>query len=351
MSKRLRIFYVLALALSSIQLGAQDIHFSQFYMSPLNLNPALTGVMNCNTRFVANYRNQWAAVLKGAAYNTYSASFDQKMPVGRYDYFGYGADFVGDKAGTVDFATVAGNLSASYSKRLAGNRKQSHYLTFGAQAGFAQKSIDFIKAQWPSQNLNGEFAGIGSPTGEINLPEGNFSFIDLNGGLLWFSIFDEYTNVYGGFSFSHLNQANQSFYRENVFIPYYTKLTFHAGGQFQMVDRISLIPGLVIFKQGPSFELNGGASARFALGDSRMNNQSFQAGLWLRLANHFEDPVTTDAVILSTRFDYENFGIGFSYDINVSTLRAASNANGAFEFSMIYNICGPEKRAVFCPSF
>jgi len=67
---------------------AQDIHFSQFYMSPLNLNPALTGVMNCNTRMVANYRNQWAAVLQANAYNTYSVSYDQKIPVGRSDYFG-----------------------------------------------------------------------------------------------------------------------------------------------------------------------------------------------------------------------------------------------------------------------
>ena len=41
-----------ALVVSSAM--AQDIHFSQFYSSPLNLNPALTGVMNCNQRVVAN---------------------------------------------------------------------------------------------------------------------------------------------------------------------------------------------------------------------------------------------------------------------------------------------------------
>ena len=65
--------FVIGIALFvGIGLNAQDIHFSQFYMSPLNLNPALTGVMNCNTRFVGNYRNQWASVLKSNAYNTYS---------------------------------------------------------------------------------------------------------------------------------------------------------------------------------------------------------------------------------------------------------------------------------------
>ena len=62
-------FYALCLTmmLAAVAVQAQDIHFSQFYQSPLNLNPALTGVMNCNHRIVANYRNQWASVLKSNA--------------------------------------------------------------------------------------------------------------------------------------------------------------------------------------------------------------------------------------------------------------------------------------------
>ena len=78
---------------------AQDIHFSQFYLSPLNLNPAMTGVMNCNIRLVANYRNQWASVLRSNAFRTYSVSYDQRIPVGRNDFFGIGGTFWGDRAG------------------------------------------------------------------------------------------------------------------------------------------------------------------------------------------------------------------------------------------------------------
>ena len=58
-----------------------------------------------------------------------------------------------------------------------------------------------------------------------------------------------------------------------------------------------------------------------------------------------------DALILSMRFDWRQFGLGFSYDVNLSELKAASNGNGAFEFSLIYSVCGPEKRHVFCPKF
>ena len=54
---------VVVLGLVVFNLNSQDIHFSQFYMSPLNLNPAMTGVMNGNIRLTGNYWNQWASVL------------------------------------------------------------------------------------------------------------------------------------------------------------------------------------------------------------------------------------------------------------------------------------------------
>jgi len=61
-------------------------------------------------------------------------SFDQKIPVGRYDYFGFGGTFWGDKAGSLDFSTIQFKLSGSYSKRMAGTRTSAQYLVFGAEA-------------------------------------------------------------------------------------------------------------------------------------------------------------------------------------------------------------------------
>lgn len=333
--------------LSVSALQAQDIHFSQFYQSPLNLNPALTGVMNCNHRIVANYRNQWASVLKSNAYNTYSASYDQKVPVGRYDYFGVGGTLWGDKAGASEFATLQGRLSGSYAKKMGGYRRKAHYLSLGADIGVSQRSINSQNLQWPSQNNgNGQF----DPTknGEI-IADPNFLFVDLSAGALWFSVFDQYTNFYFGGAFSHLNRANQSF--ENQNIPLYSKFTFHAGGEFMTANKFGLVPGVVAFLQGPSFQVNAGTSFKFLLGNSRRYHQAFQFGVWARVANKLQSAKLMDALILSTKFDYEQFNIGFSYDINTSSLNTASNGNGAFEFSMVYKICGPERRGVYCPNF
>lgn len=343
----LHILTVCLVALSAVATQAQDIHFSQFYQSPLNLNPAMTGVMNCNHRLVANYRNQWASVLKSNAYNTYSASYDQKIPVGRYDYFGLGGTLWGDKAGASEFATLQGRISGSYAKKMGGYRRKAHYLSFGADIGVSQRSINSQNLQWPSQNNgNGQFNG--NLPGEI-IADPNFLFVDMSAGALWFSVFDANTNFYFGGAFSHLNRANQSF--DNANIPLYSKFTFHAGGEFLAGQKFGLVPGVVTFLQGPSFQVNAGTSFKFLLGNSRRYHQAFQFGVWGRVANKLQSSKLLDALILSTRFDYEQFNIGFSYDINTSSLNTASNGNGAFEFSLVYKICGPERRGVYCPNF
>jgi type IX secretion system PorP/SprF family membrane protein len=288
----------------------------------------------------------WSPTTAINAYNTYSASYDQKIPVGRYDYFGVGGTLWGDKAGASEFATLQARLSGSYAKKMGGYRKKAHYLVLGADAGISQRSINSANLQWPSQNDNGQFnpnlAG-----GIINDP--NFWFMDVSAGALWFSVFDQNNNFYFGGAFSHLNRANQSF--DNANIPLYSKFTFHAGGEFLTGQRFGLVPGVVTFFQGPSWQLNVGNSFKFLLGNSRRYNQAFQIGAWARFANKLADEKLMDALILSTRFDYEQFTIGFSYDVNTSSLSTASNGNGAFEFSLVYKICGPERRGVYCPNF
>jgi type IX secretion system PorP/SprF family membrane protein len=349
MTKRLAFYLSLVFILTVTVVRGQDIHFSQFYMSPLTLNPALTGVMNCNTRIVGNYRNQWASVLGKSAYNTYNLSYDQKMPVGRYDYFGFGGTLWSDVAGSLDFQTLTLKLSGAYSRRVGGDRRKSHYLVMGAEVGASQRSIDYVNAQWPLQVQDGEFCPT-CPSQEPNDLPDNFLFGDVGLGLLWFSVLNKHTNFYFGGAINHLNQANLSFYRDYEGVEkYYTKMVFHAGGEFPMSNSVSLVPGAVFFNQGPSLEINAGNSFRFNLENS--DDQSFQFGGWIRLARHFEKPLLVDAFILSTRFDYSNWGIGFSYDINVSSLSQESRGNGGFEFSMIYLVCGPQNRGVYCPKF
>src|SRR5512140_3855896 len=78
---------------------AQDPSFSQFFSSPLNVNPALTGNINGEWRAISNFRSQYAG--PAYPYQTGTVSFDAKILPDRIpeDHtFGLGTMFMYDKA-------------------------------------------------------------------------------------------------------------------------------------------------------------------------------------------------------------------------------------------------------------
>ncbi len=62
---------------TSIQ--AQDLHFSQFFNSPLTTNPANTGfIPDGDYRLGINYRDQWSSIM-AVPYKTMSAFGDMQI--------------------------------------------------------------------------------------------------------------------------------------------------------------------------------------------------------------------------------------------------------------------------------
>jgi len=328
----------------SISIGAQDIHFSQFYQSPLNLNPALTGVMRSNQRFIANYRNQWASALGANAYNTYSASYDTKIPVGTYDYFGIGGSFWGDVAGASRFGQNSARLSTSFSYYVNGGFNSAHYLTAGFDVGLVQRRVRTGDLRWPAQH-----DGNGGFLNDLSLGEtidnNNITYPDVGLGLMWFSVFDEFNSFYVGIAAAHLNEANVSFLNRDASI--YRRYTLHGGGEYQINNRFGLVPGFVVMVQGPHREYNAGTSFKFGVGEE--SNEFFQVGIWGRLGTQDEGGLHSDAVIFSTKFDSGNYGIGFSYDFTTSEFKQAGTANGSFELSFTYLINRTDARKFWYP--
>ena len=62
-----------------------------------------------------------------------------------------------------------------------------------------------------------------------------------------------------------------------------------------------------------------------------------------------------DAIIPVVKLDYEPFSIAFSYDMNISQLRTASQGRGGFEISLGYtgflNNDNSTKAVLRCPRF
>ena len=57
--------------------NAQDYHLSQYFSTPLLLNPALTANIDGPYRITGTYRRQWWQ--NGFPYNTYTAGFEAKL--------------------------------------------------------------------------------------------------------------------------------------------------------------------------------------------------------------------------------------------------------------------------------
>ena len=96
---------------------AQDPHFSQFFSSPLTLNPAFTGKFDGQVRAAANYRNQWPTI--NQAYETGTASVDFPILGGHIpstDIWGLGFMAFTDKSAAGAVAFNYFSVSTAYHK-------------------------------------------------------------------------------------------------------------------------------------------------------------------------------------------------------------------------------------------
>ncbi len=326
---------------------AQDFHFSQFYMSPLSLNPALTGAFGGTVRVNAIMRDQWSwaagthATSAGLGYRTIGASFDANILRGSLpadDYVGLGAYVYSDKAGDAAFGPTEFSGIMSYHKSL-GNKRNPQYVSIGIQGTYAQWSLDgqalYFEDQYDPNLWDGSYNSLpaGTSVDHANLIQSVNNF-DVSSGLLWYaSPSDALSSVYAGVGMAHLIRTPVSFLDgggTSVSARLYSKLTLHAGGEITFNDQFAMLPSVIYLKQGPASELNLGTSFKFILGDIGGVETAFSVGPWVRIVGKYVDPTTTgiasDAIIAAARLDVGNISVGFSYDLLVSSLRFAEDS-------------------------
>ena len=97
--------------ISLVKINAQDLHYSQFYNSQQNINPALTGIFKGDHRFTLSMRDQWRFV--PVPWFTLSGSYDRQyyFPKNDKHFLGLGAFFNHDRQGDCPSCRehVAGN--------------------------------------------------------------------------------------------------------------------------------------------------------------------------------------------------------------------------------------------------
>jgi type IX secretion system PorP/SprF family membrane protein len=335
-----KIFSAILLIIAATAFG-QDIHFSQYNASPLNLNPALTGFFNGDYRLAVNYRSQWGSFTRN--YRTISGSFEFALFKGKlkYDNFAIGLLMYNDVAGDSRYGSNNMTLSVGYRKQLGYHVK--HNLSFGLQAAVLQQRISFNNLQFDNQFNGIEFDETIPPSEILNKTSGFKP--DVSVGLLWQVIPNDAFNYYFGGSYYHVLRPSTSLFDGSQYkLP--SRYVAHAGAYVYVSNSVNLLPSAAFYKQAGTWQVNAGTYVQFVLDDWNDAQTAFAIGLWARVA----EPVF-DAVVAGFRLDFQNILLGFSYDFNVSALKRASNVRGAYELSLIYTggFSSKAKRRYYMP--
>jgi len=315
---------------------AQDPHFSQFFASPLTLNPAFTGKFDGSWRLAANHRDQWPSIPK--AYVTTSASFDfpilkSKIPEG--DVFGVGLSGVSDASANSQLKLNYGSLSLSYHKAL--DEDGYHTIGAGFQGTYSSMNLDISKLNFEDMLTQNGFTGT---TSDILTNGRNQSYMDLNAGVLYSGSTDGMNNFYIGASMYHINKPKVSFKDKNWYLA--GRVTVHGGGTFYLSDVVSLSTSVIHQIQNKASETVLGAAFGLNANGDLDRPVNVYLGSWMRL---------NDAVIPYLGLEFNNLRIGATYDVNISNLKAATGSRGGSEFSIIYVHRPTETKGIPCPRF
>jgi type IX secretion system PorP/SprF family membrane protein len=317
--------------------SAQDIHFSQFMNSPLNLNPAQTGNFKGSYRFVGNVRRQWSSVT--IPYQTFGLSADAK-DFRRLKNFGLGTSLYYDHTGDSHFSTLVFNVSSSY--RIVLSKKKPEYINIGIQGGITQRRIDYSNLTY-DQQYNGYYYDPSLPVEQSFANSGRI-YPNIHTGILYTKYFEKRKMITGGVALYNITKPAQSFFNESS-ISLDRRWSFNLGGQHPLGDKTDLLPAVHYMTQGTFKSFIAGTSIKYTLQDNKLTYRAIYAGGWFRYG---------DAAFISIGMDYDEWFVGLSYDINTSNLKPASNYRGGFELAVIYIV--PQylpKRLKYkvCPDF
>lgn len=309
--------FIILLVCITQGLWAQDPIYSQFYAAPIQLNPALTGLVDAPV-ITLNYRNQWPSIPN--AYSTYAVSFSHYIPKINS---GLGAIVEADVAGDGVYSTYRIGLAYAYDIRF--NKK--FYIRAGLEGDFVSSRLAWNKLVFLDQldlsTGSVDNSGMTNPTQEA-YGANSLNYFDFGIGVLVNTPY-----FYAGAAFKHLNTPKESFFRNqnngSDELPF--RYTIHAGSEISLTKRNKkttkafISPSVLFVKQQQFHQLTLGAYVQYGL---------FLGGIWFR-----HTFTNADAVIFMAGVQKGIFKLAYSYDLTVSALE--SKTGGAHEVALILN--------------
>ena len=301
--------------------NAQDPVFSQFYNSPLQMNPAFAGSTN-GPLFHLNYRNQWPGL--GQIYTTYALSYSQFL--GQINS-GLGFSLLTDNAGDGILKTT--RIAGNYAYRLKIN--QHTYIKGGIEVGLGNMSLDWDRFTF-GDAIDPRLGSVSPggapfPSRESRPEYGSLNYLLISSGVLL-----SHPDYYAGIGLRNLNTPDISFANGNSgqsnkdsFLP--VLMSLHGG--FKIVlqkgnknnDDTFLMPNLLFTTQGGYSQLNSGAV---------LSLDKIFFGAWYRVSGW-----AGDALIGSVGVRKDFIKITYSFDYTTSAL--SIRQGGSHEVGIVLN--------------
>lgn len=322
----------------NLSVFSQDIHFSQFNGSLLNLTPGFTGFFNGDFRVGAIYRSQWQAV--PVPYSTFSMNGEARLKPKKLvkDMVGVGLVFNSDKAGDTRYGTT--QLYANGSYIFLGKPDSSLLVTLGMNLGWCQVGFDYDRMTFDNQ-FDGVNYSKATASGE-NFDWTKYNYADMNLGAGVQYILDYKHHFTLGLGFHHLTSPVIT-YQGNSLSKLDFRLTNYLSYSTPINQKADIIAEALISKQAKNYEIIPHSSLKYYF--SRDENKAVLAGVCWR---------AKDAVVFRFGYTHKTLQSGIAYDINTSKFTAATNRRGAFEIFVNYVISRKVSNFVkkrVCPVF
>lgn len=321
---------------------SQDINFSQFYELPLLRNPALAGIFFGDIRVTGGFRNQWQSVTTPYQTQALGVEFKTALSENSYDFLTLGMQLTNDQAGDSRLSKTQVLPVLNFHKSVNGDKDT--YISAGIMAGIVQHRFDPSKLQFDDQFVNGTYSPT-NPTQQI-FSATSLTYWDFSVGLSFSSIASNDIRYYAGIGLFHFTKPKVAFIPTND-IKLNPKWTFNVGVTAPTGYNDRLIMYGDAFSQGGHLQIQGGLLYSHDLvAYDEGDKIAIAAGAFYRW---------NDALIPVIKFEYFNWGLGVSYDVNTSKLSKASKMQGGLEMTLSYkaylNIMNSSLNKVRCVQF
>ena len=317
----------------TVQIQAQDLHFSQADLNPLPLNPALAGISAADWRAAAQYRSQWETV--PVQFRTLAVNYDTKIITQGNNKIGGGILLAQDQAGDANLGWSQIGLRIAAAHQI----NQQQLLSVGFGVDMVQRKFDLSGLKFFNQ-WNGDNYDPNLPSKE-DVKNSSKLKPSVSTGLNWHfqKAANSRTAIDAGLGLAHLNKPEVHFHNN---LPFNLPVRWNLYGIscIQNTEKVDFIVLGHAQRMSKSIEIVAGGGARYWLSD--------QTAVSTTLAHR-----VGDAIIPAFRIQQNQWTFGLSYDINISAFKVATNRRGGFEMVLIYTPLSvkPVKDLKVCPIF